>query len=179
MQEVDAVIAGTKPQPSDCSEDKWIRIDISEQKLYLLSRDSVNAEYQISTSQFGIGNQKNSCQTPTGWHRICLKIGFGEPPGMIFKARKPIGKIAKIVTDTTDVIEDVITTRILRLEGLEPGLNNGEEIDSFDRCIYIHGTNEEGLIGTPSSHGCIRLKNMDILDLFDRVSDSTLVLIEY
>jgi lipoprotein-anchoring transpeptidase ErfK/SrfK len=156
----------------------WIHVIVSEQILYVLQDDSVIAQYPVSTSKYGIGNRANSFKTPIGWHRICSKIGSGEPLGMIFEGCRPSGQIAEIITDTTDVAADWITTRILRLEGLEPGINTGEGIDSYKRCIYIHGTHEEGLIGVPVSHGCIRLRNKDMLDLFEVINEKTLVKID-
>ena len=108
---------------------------------------------------------------------ICEKIGENAPLGMIFVSRKPIGHIAVIYSDSTDRPEDKITTRILRLEGCEKGLNQGDSIDSYQRQIYIHGTPEEGLIGQPASHGCIRMKNHDIMDLFSRIPVAMYVLI--
>ncbi|MBN2104439.1 L,D-transpeptidase [bacterium] len=163
------------PPVSGIPEDKWIQVTVSKQTLSLMYGDSLIKEYGVSTSKFGVGNLKDSYQTPLGWHRIHNKIGQGEPVGTIFKSRKPTGRKAIIRTDSVDLPEDLITTRILRLEGCEPGLNQGDDKDSYNRFIYIHGTHEEGLIGQPASHGCIRMKNMDILELFDQVKRRTLV----
>jgi hypothetical protein len=85
----------------------------------------------------------------------------------VFRSREDTGVIAPILTARVDVEEDLILTRILWLEGLEPGVNRGPGIDSRERYIYIHGTNEEGLIGTPASHGCVRMRNQDVVTLFD------------
>jgi hypothetical protein len=153
----------------------WIQVDVSEQSLSLFLRDSLIRRYPVSTSKFGIGNLENSFQTPLGWHRIREKIGQDEPIGAIFTARKSTQKQAVIFTDSTDAPNDLITTRILRLEGCEPGFNQGGNRDSYHRCIYIHGTQEEGLIGSPASHGCIRMKNKDIIDLFNRVNENIFV----
>ena len=98
--------------------------------------------------------------------------------GTIFKARINTKKIAHIYTDKTDNEEDLVTTRILWLKGMEIGLNTGEGIDSYKRYIYIHGTNEEGLIGSPASHGCIRMNNKDVSELFNLVTTKTLVYIQ-
>jgi hypothetical protein len=155
----------------------WLRVSISDQSISLFDRDSLIACYPVSTSRFGSGNRKDSEKTPLGWHRICEKIGENAPLGMIFISRKPIGRIAVIYSDTTDTPEDEITTRILRLEGCEKEFNMGGLVDSYNRQIYIHGTPEEGLIGQPASHGCVRMKNQDIIDLFSRVSIFTYVLI--
>ncbi|MFQ6092176.1 MAG: L,D-transpeptidase family protein, partial [bacterium] len=102
----------------------------------------------------------------------------GAKIGAIFKSGLNTGEIAKIYTDSTDVQEDLITSRIMWLEGLEAGINKGRDIDSYDRRIYIHGTPEEGLIGVPVSHGCIRMRNKDVIELFDLVSKGTLVEIQ-
>jgi hypothetical protein len=156
----------------------WLRVRLCDQSVCLFNRDSLIACYPVSTSRFGSGNLEDSHQTPLGWHRICEKIGEDAPLGMIFISRKPTGRIAEIYSDTTDKPEDEITTRIIRLEGCEKGFNQGGSVDSFLRQIYIHGTPEEGLIGKPASHGCVRMKNRDIIDLFSRVPIFTYVLIE-
>jgi len=154
-----------------------IVVDPASQTLYLLRNGELIQRYPVSTATAGLGCRDGSYQTPVGVHRICAKIGDGAPMGEIFRARRDTGKRATIYTDPVDVPEDHVTTRILRLEGMEPGLNRGKGVDSFRRYIYIHGTPEEGLIGTPASHGCIRMKNADVIDLFNRVPTGTLVVI--
>ena len=148
-----------------------IKVKISEHKLYLISGNKVIKDYSISTSKYGIGNRVGSNKTPLGLHRIASKIGRNAHFGAIFKRRRDTGKIARINKDGGDFI----TTRILRLEGLQKGINKGKDIDSFRRCIYIHGTPEEKLIGKPASHGCIRMKNRDIIKLFSLVKIGALV----
>jgi hypothetical protein len=106
---------------------------------------------------------------------ICSKIGRKARLGSIFRNRRNTKKIAKIGSDFD---KDLITTRILRLQGLEPTENKGKGIDTFHRCIYIHGTAEEHLIGKPASHGCIRMKNKDIVELFALIPLNTVVIIE-
>jgi hypothetical protein len=106
---------------------------------------------------------------------ICSKIGRKARLGSIFRNRRNTKKIAKIGSDFD---KDLITTRILRLQGLAQTENKGKGIDTFSRCIYIHGTAEEHLIGKPASHGCIRMKNRDIIELFALVPRSTVVIIE-
>ena len=106
-----------------------------------------------------------------GIHRIVQKIGKDAPLGAIFDGkRRYIGKTSTIYTDDTRLSENYELTRIIWLEGLEPGINKGNGIDSYKRLIYIHGTAEEGLIGTPASIGCIRMKNSDVVELFNLVS---------
>ena len=127
--------------------------------------------YSVSTSRYGTGNRSGSNKTPLGRHRIINKLGRNVSLGAIFKQRRNTGKVFKGCKGGSDLI----TTRILRLEGLEKGLNKGKGIDSFQRCIYIHGTPEEKLIGKPASHGCIRMRNRDIIELFNYVKRNTLV----
>ncbi len=150
-------------------------VDPDIQCLYLIRDSKIKASYAVSTAAKGLGNRDGSYQTPTGTHRICSKYGENAPVGTIFRGRKNTGKIAKIYIDKTDSPDDYVTTRILRLEGMEEGVNKGKDIDSYLRLIYIHGTPEEGLIGTPASHGCIRMKNADVIALFDVVPVGTLV----
>ncbi len=115
--------------------------------------------YPISSSKFGLGTEPDSNKTPLGNFFIEEKIGDGEPESMIFKSRKATGEIASLGGE-----EDHILTRILSLGGLDP-----ENSNTHDRFIYIHGTNQEDLIGTPASHGCIRMHNADVIALFDAV----------
>ncbi len=155
-----------------------IIISILNQKLYLVKGNEIVRAYSISSSKYGIGNKAGSNRTPLGTHRIAKKTGKGKKPGTILNYGPDRGKITQIYTDSTDVEMDFITTRILRLEGLQKGINKGQGIDSYKRHIYIHGTQEEGLIGKAASHGCIRMKNEDIIELFDIVEFGTLVEIQ-
>ncbi|OIO33828.1 MAG: hypothetical protein AUJ70_02450 [Candidatus Omnitrophica bacterium CG1_02_40_15] len=148
-----------------------VRINIAEQRLYLYSDKKIIKFYPISTSRYGIGNKVGSNKTPLGLHRIASKIGRNARLGAIFKRRRNAGKIARVNKGGGDLI----TTRILRLEGLQRGVNRGKGIDSFQRCIYIHGTPEEKLIGKPASHGCIRMRNSDIMKLCSLVKRGTSV----
>ena len=138
----------------------------------LIENNEIVLEYSISTSRFGIGNKVGSCKTPLGLHKICEKIGKGAPVGSIFKARKNTGEIAKLDSENP-YGDDLITTRIIRLNGLQDGVNKGDGIDSYKRYIWIHGTAEENRIGKPASHGCIRMRNDDIVELFDNVRVGT------
>jgi hypothetical protein len=126
-----------------------------------------------STSRFGIGQTEGSNCTPLGLHRIAEKIGAGEPAGTVFKSRKVIGH-----TSQPEFADAKITTRILWLEGLEPGLNRGGNVDSHTRYIYIHGTADQTSIGKPSSCGCIHLADADLIPLFDTLPSGTLVWIQ-
>ncbi len=147
---------------------------IETQTLLVCEKETVIERYDASTSRFGNGIRENSCKTPLGVHRIREKIGYGAPLGRIFKERRDTG----IDWDGGPTDDNLILTRILRLEGLEEGINKGAGVDSYERCIYIHGTNREDLVGTPLSHGCIALRNQDILRLFERVREGTLVCID-
>lgn len=152
-------------------------ISIKNQKLYHIKNQKIITQYIISSSKYGTGNKQNSNKTPLGLHKIKNKYGKKTPENGIMISRNFTGKIATIYNDTTKSKTDDITSRILWLEGLEEGKNKGEGIDSYERYIYIHGTSEEGLLGTPSSHGCIRMKNKDIIDLHKIIEVGTLVLI--
>jgi L,D-transpeptidase YbiS len=124
---------------------------------------------RCSTSRFGIGQTKGSNCTPLGLHRVAEKIGGGWPVGTVFKSRKPVGYAWQGMPDAK------ITTRILWLEGLEPGFNRGGNVDSHARYIYIHGTGVETTIGHPASCGCIHLAADDLIPLFDKLPAGTLV----
>ncbi len=150
-------------------------VDPSTQTLELFVVDSdASQQYAVSTARNGLGNQTDSFQTPTGVHVVADKIGANEPNGMVFRGRKATGELA---ADMDNQQEDQITSRILWLRGLEPGFNQGGDQDSFDRYIYIHGTSDEQRIGKPVSAGCVRMRNDDVIELFDRVEIGAVVLI--
>ena len=156
----------------------FLLVNIEKQEMYLVKNDSIKKTYRISSSKYGTGNKSGSEKTPLGVHRIAEKIGANAEPNTIFVGRVDTRKEASIITDTLDVEADDVTSRILWLEGLEPGINKGKGIDSHERYIYIHGTPEEGLIGTPASHGCIRMHNSEVIELFNIVATGTFVVIE-
>jgi L,D-transpeptidase YbiS len=124
---------------------------------------------RVSTSRYGIGQTAHSNQTPLGLHRIAEKIGAGHPQGTAFKNRKPVGLIWKNKTKAA------IVHRILWLEGLQPGFNRGNDVDTQARYIYIHGVSDELTLGRTVSHGCIHLAAVDLLPLYDLLSVGTLV----
>ena len=157
--------------------DNLLFVSIENQKMYRIQSKDIIETYDISTSKYGIGNQMGSNKTPTGLHKINSKYGHKTPINGRMIGRVFYGQIAKIFSDTTTSKTDDITSRILWLEGLENGINKGDNIDSYKRYIYIHGTSEEGRIGIPSSHGCVRMKNKDVIDLFNEVAIGTFVLI--
>jgi L,D-transpeptidase YbiS len=145
------------------SPEPKIRISVRKQQLTLKSGRKKLAEYPISTSRFGLGSKEGSFKTPTGKFRVAEKIGGGEPVGTVFKSRRPVKPTKKALRE-----EDLIMTRILWLDGLEP-----RNANTHDRYIYIHGTNHEEKIGVADSHGCIRMKNADLVELFERVTEGT------
>jgi hypothetical protein len=161
--------------PALADERPFIYIDSVRQQLNWVDVDPENnRSFAISTAANGMGNRLDSFKTPCGIHRIRQKIGGGEPRGMIFEAREPTGRIAGSLDNRE---KDEITSRILWLDGLEEGINNGGVHDTFARFIYIHGTSDEKRIGQPVSAGCIRMKNDDVIELFDDVQVDDIVLI--
>ena len=154
--------------------EQYLVVSIEEQTLLVCANDTIGERYDASTSRFGNGNRENSFKTPIGVHRIKEKYGSGAPPGRIFRDREDTGED----WDHSVNGDNLILTRILRLEGLEEGVNKGAGVDSYERYIYIHGTGREDLIGTPLSHGCVCMRNLDIIRLFERVKENTLVYID-
>ena len=153
----------------------FIVIDSRQQQLHCIDIDAErNRSYLVSTAENGVGNRVDSYKTPFGIHRVCQKIGGGEPSGTVFVAREPTGRIAD---DLDNREQDEITSRILWLDGLEEGVNRGGMYDTQARYIYIHGTSDEKRIGEPVSAGCIRMRNAEIIGLFDEVLVNDLVLI--
>jgi len=157
--------------------DEIIYVSIKKQTLYHIQHKRIIREYTISTSSYGIGSRNGSNKTPIGLHSVKEKYGDKTPINGIMVSRVFYGNIATIYNDETKSKTDDITSRILWLEGLEKGKNKGKGIDSFNRYIYIHGTSEEGRLGKPASHGCIRMKNKEVIDLYKLLEVGTLVLI--
>lgn len=154
-----------------------IFISIEKQRLYYIKDNKIINDFIISSSAYGTGNKAGSNKTPLGLHKVKEKYGDNTPIYGRMIGRVFTGNIATIYKNNTKSKTDDITTRILWLEGLELGKNKGKGIDSFKRYIYIHGTSEEGRLGTPASHGCIRMKNKEVIDLYNKVAIGTLVLI--
>ena len=159
------------------SESSHIEVDISEQRLYLIENNLIKASYPISTSKYGEGSIQNSFKTPLGEHSIKEMIGEEAEINTIFTSRINTKRSATIIDQFEDTDNDYVTSRIIWLDGEEEGFNKGGNVDSFRRYIYIHGTHEEGLIGTKASHGCIRMFNYDVIELFKLVNIGTKVLI--
>lgn len=148
-------------------------VDVERQTATWLEDARARAAWPVSTARNGIGGERDSYRTPPGWHRVQRKIGAGASPGTVFAARAPTGEMWR--GEARD--DDLILTRILTLDGLEPGVNRGEGHDSLARYIYLHGTNHEALLGRPLSHGCVRLSNAAICELFAHMREGDHVLI--
>ena len=152
-------------------------VSVAQQRLYHIKDGVVVKSYIVSTAELGIGNQDGSFKTPIGLHSIRQKIGQGVPLYGRLVGRKFTGEICRVHLDSTRSKTDDITSRIFWLDGEEPNINQGGAVDSYKRHIYIHGTSEEGRLGTPSSHGCIRMSNRAVIELFGKVRVGTKVLI--
>lgn len=144
-----------------------IRISIGRQKLELWRNGKRVRTFPVSTSRFGLGTVEGSLKTPLGRFVIGEKIGHGQPSGTIFKARVPLA-----AGEPLPETEDWVTSRILWLDGVGP-----ENANTRDRYIYIHGTKHEDTIGVPDSHGCVRMRNADVIELFRLVEEGTPVTI--
>ena len=153
--------------------DRLLVVDVERQTAAWIEDGEAKAVWPVSTALNGIGGEENSFKTPPGWHRIHARIGENACAGTVFDSREPTGQIWR----GEDCDSDLILTRILTLDGLEDGLNRGPGHDSLERYIYLHGTNQEDMIGRAASRGCVRLSNADICALFERVAEGDLVLI--
>lgn len=141
------------------------------------AQNNVIANYPVSTAKNGLGERKNSFQTPRGHHVVRAKIGAGCPLYTVFKERRPTGEIWNTALQIQYPTRDWILTRILWLSGLVSGFNRLGCVDTMQRFIYIHGTADEARIGQPVSQGCIRMRNSDVMDLFDRIEVGECVVI--
>ena len=145
--------------------------------MQLFRQNTLVKSYVISTSKRPPSNVKDSLGTPRGLHEIAERIGTGQPPGMVFKARVSTGRHYSEFPDAGSDT-NLITTRILWLRGLEPGVNRDGDVDTYARYIYLHGTNHEERIGEPFSAGCVLLRNLDLIELYDAVRAGDWVWIE-
>lgn len=146
--------------------DRWLLVDVAGQRLDLIAGTSRVGSWPVSTAAAGLDARQDSGGTPPGVHRIAACIGAGGDPSAVFVSREPTGEIWDGRSDP----RDLILGRILTLDGCEAGINRGPGIDSLARYIYLHGTNHEDQLGTPCSHGCIRLSRADIVAVFDAVA---------
>ena len=152
---------------------RWLLVDTRKQRLFLVREGGVVAQWPVSTAQAGLDNRENSGGTPAGVHRVAQKIGENSRLGTVFDSREPTGETWNPEWNNDDNLlgRDLILSRILVLDGLEPGVNQGPGIDSRQRYIYVHGTNREDLIGQPVSHGCVRMNNQGIIELFELIEE--------
>jgi lipoprotein-anchoring transpeptidase ErfK/SrfK len=157
------------------SDELRIEIDISNQRLYVIQNSAQTHSFAISSSKYGEGSTANSFKTPLGKHSVKTMIGENALKNTIFISRINTKRQADIIESFNDSSDDYVTSRIIWLTGEEPGFNSGEGIDSYNRYIYIHGTHEEGLIGTKASHGCIRMFNDDVIKLYSMIKKGTKV----
>ena len=155
----------------------YLRVSIAEQRLAILDNGEEVRSYPVSTAKNGPGERKGSGCTPRGWHSIRAKIGAGKPCGAVFVGRRWTGEVYDADLQAKHPERDLILTRILWLGGLQPGFNRYGEVDTAWRYIYIHGSPDHGVSGQPQSHGCVRMRSQDLLDLFGRVEAGTRVLI--
>jgi len=155
----------------------WIDINIANQRLLLRKGDAVLMEAVISTGANGAGELTGSECTPRGWHQIRAKIGEGCEANTVFRGRRPTGEVYSVGLNVAEPGRDWILTRILWLSGLELGKNRGANVDTMRRYIYLHGTPDEVELGQPGSRGCVRMRNRDIIELFDRIPVGIRVLI--
>lgn len=156
---------------------KIISISTHKQNMHCYSEDQLLFTYQVSTGKNGVGEIINSECTPRGWHKIHSIIGLENQVNSVFVSRKWTGELYSEEFAAQFPTRDWILTRILRLEGLEPGRNQGGDVDSLARYIYIHGTPDSTPLGKPGSRGCIRMKNNEIIELASWVTTDTLVYI--
>ena len=156
----------------------FLHVSIPGQCLNVIENGVAIINYPVSTAKNGAGELKNSGCTPRGWHTIRAKIGSCAPCDAVFVGRRHTGDIYNAQLAAKNPGRDWILTRILWLGGLEPGFNRYREVDTASRYIYIHGSPDHGVSGRPQSHGCIRMKSLDVLDLFGKVATGTRVLIE-
>lgn len=155
--------------------DDILWVSISEQSMTHFRSSIPIKTYRISTSKNPPSCVENSFGTPTGLHVIADKIGAGAAPGTVFKSRVPVGHLSEMPTEERE--RNLVTTRIIRMRGLEPGHNAGPGIDTYDRFVYIHGTNHPERIGEPFSGGCIELADDEIISLFDDLKSGAFVAI--
>lgn len=154
-----------------------IDIDIGKQALRLFDGETLLREYAVSTAANGVGQQEGSGCTPLGRHRVRARIGAGQPCGAVFVGRRPTGEVWSPQLSAEYPQRDWILSRILWLSGEQPGFNRLGNVDSMRRFIYIHGTPDSEPMGIPCSHGCVRMRNADVLELFDLVPVGCPVLI--
>lgn len=159
-------------------EQSHLKVLTKTQQLQLISKQTIIKQYNISTALNGLGEVKNSGKTPRGWHIVRAKIGATLPINTVFVGRRPTGEIYSKQLAKQYPARDWILTRIIWLSGLELGKNRLGNVDTMQRFIYIHGCPDEYVLGTPLSNGCIRLRNKDIIELFEMINVGIKIYIE-
>lgn len=151
-----------------------LRVDVPSQSLEVLAADGTPIRrYPVSTARNGVGERRGSHRTPRGRHIVRAKIGAGQAENTVFVGRRPTGQLWSPALAAQHPGRDWILTRILWLSGCEPGVNRLGEVDTMRRYIYIHGAPESAEMGRPGSIGCIRMRNRDVMELFDLVAPRT------
>lgn len=164
--------------PDASHQTPFLRVSITRQSLELMQGSEAVRSWPVSTAKNGPGELRGSECTPRGWHAIRARIGEGQPPGAVFRGRRPTGQIYDASLEAEFPGRDWILTRILWLTGLEPGRNRYGPVDTAWRYIYIHGSPDHGVTGLPASHGCVRMKTPDMLEVFELAFSGMRVLIE-
>ncbi|MBS3785976.1 MAG: L,D-transpeptidase [Gammaproteobacteria bacterium] len=162
----------------DVSQQTWVSVSLTEQTLTLHKGNEPQICWPVSTGTAGPGEFRDSGATPRGWHRVRIKIGEAAPRGAVFVGRRWTGEIHTPELNRAFPERDWILSRILWLTGLESGRNRGGSVDTLSRFIYIHGCPDGSTLGQPDSHGCIRMANDAVIDLFSLIGAGTLVRIE-
>lgn len=165
-------------RPTISADELWLEVGVASQMLRVRRGDALVADYGVSTASAGVGEREGSGQTPRGWHVVRAKIGAGQPLGAVFAGRRWTGEVYDAELGRRFPNRDWILTRILWLSGLERGRNRLGNVDTMRRYIYFHGCPDEVELGRPESKGCIRMRNRDIVELFDRIPVGTRVLIQ-
>jgi len=157
--------------------ERFLVVQIGRALMQFHRRGELIRSFAVSTSRRPPSNVQGSLGTPRGLHEIAERIGGGQPPGMVFRSRISTGHHFSELSAAADAA-NLITSRILWLRGLEPGVNRGGEVDTYERYVYIHGTNHEDRIGEPLSAGCVLMRNLEIVELYDQVRAGDMVWIE-
>lgn len=157
---------------------RYIHISVAEQRLQLIDNNAVLFDVSIATAKNGVGEQSGSECTPRGWHKIRAKIGAGCAKNSVFIGRRPTGEIYSENLQKEHPGRDWILTRIMWLSGLEVGFNRSGKQDTMRRYVYIHGCPDNNPMGIPSSHGCIRMRNSQVIELFQLIEVGIPVLID-
>lgn len=146
---------------------KFLKVSLPTQQMFVFEGDNLIKTFLVSTAKNGVGEMQGSEKTPRGWHQIRAKIGKDCPINSVFKGRRMTGEIYSPELKITSPNRDWILTRILWLSGLEVGKNRLGQVDTMRRYIYIHGAPDDSVMGVPGSKGCIRMRNLDLIELFD------------